>query len=442
MQAATGDGSVLHKVSALGVGATSPPSAETQPRYWGAASTEATAAAAAAFAQGAIVFGALGQTTYASTLTTAAQNAWTWTTANPNVAFVNAPFSSAPADACGDGCPYGQLMERLRAASYLYGLTSSATYKTFVETNYTASHALDWGYWSGFEPYTQDALLSYAARPGVTPAVRDAIQAAAVASIGGAEFVTAWTETLDGYRAYLKDVDYYRGSNQTKAATGALYTSLIAAGLNSAQHATYRTIAGAYLHVLHGVNPLGLVYLTRMGGLEAERSANEMAHAWFADGTAWDNALTSPKGPPPGFLTSGPNAAYTGTQSPPLGQPVQKAYKDWNGVATGDNAAEITAPATTYQAAYLRLLSQVMPAATGVPVSLAFVQQPTSTVSGSPITPAVTVRVLDGPARSSPSSTLAITVGARGESEPAARSPVALPPVPRRPLPAWRPLTP
>ena len=411
MQAATGDGSLLSKVSVLTTTAFSPPSADTQPRYWGAASTAATAAAAAAFAQGASVFGALGQTTYAGTLTTAAQNAWTWATANPNVDYPNTGFGTGNPDPCGHGCPYGQLMERLRAAIYLYGLTSSATYKTFVETNYTASHALEWGFWYPFERHTQDALLYYAALPGATVEVKNTIQASAVGSIAGADFVTAWTNVVDGYRAYLHDNNYTWGSNQTKAATATLYTNLIAYNLNSAQHALYRTIASAYLHYLHGVNPMGLAYLTRMGGLGAERSANEMYHSWFVDGSDWDNALTSPKGPPPGFLTGGANPQYSGTQSPPLGQPPQKSYKDWNGLGANEHSWEITEPDIAYQAAYLRLLSQVMPAATAVPTSLAFVQQPTSTVAGGTITPAVTVRVLDATGQVVPGSTLAITVG-------------------------------
>ena len=410
MQTATGTGAVLSKVSVLLPEATSPPSADTRPRYWGAASTAATAASAAAFAHGSLVFTALGQTTYAATLSTAAQNAWTWAAANPNVDYPNTGFGTANPDPCGHGCPYGQLMERLRAAIYLYALTGTATYKTFVDANYTAAHALEWGYWYYSEPYTQDALLYYAALAGATTFVKNAIQAAALSSIASAEFVSAWTGNVDGYRAYLKDADYTWGSNRNKGYTGALYTNLIAYGLNSAQHATYRTIAEAYVHSLHGVNPMGLAYLTAMGGLGAERSANEMYHSWFADGTVWDNAQTSPNGLPPGFLTGGPNPGYSGNQTPPLGQPVQKSYRDWNSGIAAEQSWAITEPAIYYQSAYLRLLSQLVPVPTGVPTSLGFGVQPASTVSGAAITPAVTVRVLDAGSQVVTASTLPVTV--------------------------------
>jgi hypothetical protein len=81
-----------------------------------------------------------------------------------------------------------------------------------------------------------------------------------------------------------------------------------------------------------------------------------MFHEWFRHGSIWDNARTSECGPPPGFLTGGPNANYTGSLSPPAGQPRQKAYRDWN---TGwpENSWEITEPGIYYQAAYVKLLS-------------------------------------------------------------------------------------
>ena len=69
--------------------------------------------------------------------------------------------------------------------------------------------------------------------------------------------------------------------------------------------------ASRYVHYIHGTNPLSMVYLTNMYGHGAESCANEMFHTWFADGSAkWDRAGTSTYGPPPGFLTGGPNPSY------------------------------------------------------------------------------------------------------------------------------------
>ena len=198
-------------------------------------------------------------------------------------------------------------------------------------------------------------------------AVKKAIQNAAVGSIGGRRFYTPGRNALDGYRAYLSDGDYTWGSNPTKVEYGAPVHEPDRVWPGSGEHATYRTIAAAYLHYLHGVNPLGLAYLTAMGGLGAERSANEMYHGWCADGTEWDNALTSPKGPPPAISRAAPTRPIRAPNSPPLGQPHQKSYKDWGSWAAGHNSWEITESSIYYQSAYLRLLSQLVPVATGVP---------------------------------------------------------------------------
>ena len=57
-----------------------------------------------------------------------------------------------------------------------------------------------------------------------------------------------------------------------------------------------------YLHYIHGVNPLGLVYLTNMKSAGASHSASTMFHNWFAHGTRWERASAAKPGPPPGYL--------------------------------------------------------------------------------------------------------------------------------------------
>jgi hypothetical protein len=57
-----------------------------------------------------------------------------------------------------------------------------------------------------------------------------------------------------------------------------------------------------YAHYIHGVNPLGLVYLTNMTPAGASHSAATMFHAWFASGTRWQRVTEQLPGPPPGFL--------------------------------------------------------------------------------------------------------------------------------------------
>ena len=79
-------------------------------------------------------------------------------------------------------------------------------------------------------------------------------------------------------------------------------------------------------------------------------------------------------GPPPGIIPGGANYTYqvddccknnsckgnilcnTANLTPPLGQPAQKAYKDFNTGWPADSWS-ISEPALYYQAAYIRLLA-------------------------------------------------------------------------------------
>ena len=64
-------------------------------------------------------------------------------------------------------------------------------------------------------------------------------------------------------------------------------------------------------------------------------------------------------GPAPGFLVGGPNQFYSGTITPPKGEPFMKAYRDWN-TAWPDSSWEVTENAIYYQAAYTLLASQTL----------------------------------------------------------------------------------
>jgi hypothetical protein len=347
------DGSVLSKVSSLLAAVTSPPSADTRLRYWGAASTASTVAAAAAFAHASIVYASIGHTSYAATLLAAAENAWTWAQANPAVGYANTGFGTANPES---EPTYERPMRVLEASVYLYAATGTGTYQTGIDAHSTDAHPLMWTYWGGFEIGLEDALLRYAATPGATPAVRDAIQASAVASLLGGEFRPAVAAATDAYRAFVKDADYTWGSNRLKTGLGNVYRNVVRYELDPGNALADTASALDYLHYLHGVNPMGLVYLTAMGRHGAAWSAQEMWHGWFDDETVWDNATTSRHGPPPGYLTGGPNPTYTGTATPPLGEPIQKFYRDWNAGAPA-NAWEITEPSLAYQAPYIRLLA-------------------------------------------------------------------------------------
>jgi endoglucanase len=354
------DGSVLSKVAVSGFQSASPPSADSSQIFYGAASTSSTLCAAGSFAHGARAFAAAGDATYATALQAAAVAAWNWAAGNGSVTFSNAGFSSANPEVDA----YGRSMFKLGAAIQLYALTGNTTYRTYVEGNYTASHALQWGYWYGFEPQIQDALLLYSSLPGAAPATASAIRSSKQGSMGGGEFRPAYTGATDAYRAYVKDSDYVWGSNAVKARIGQIFRQQLTHQLDTANATIYRAAADAYLHYHHGINPLSMAYLTNMYAYGGDRCANEIYHAWFGDGTPWDNALTSPYGPPPGYVPGGANPAWGGPDPsysgpaliPPASQPVQKSYKDWN-TSWPQNSWEITEPGIYYQASYVRLLS-------------------------------------------------------------------------------------
>jgi hypothetical protein len=146
---------------------------------------------------------------------------------------------------------------------------------------------------------------------------------------------------------------------------------------------TANSAALGYVNYIHGVNPLGLVYLTNMKSAGAEHSASTMFHNWFAHGTRWSEVGNPMPGPPPGFLVGGPNQNYSmdkccsapigtpeyrcflsaafalcrNSYSPPLGQPPLKSYRQFN-EGWPVNSWEITEPSTGYQAQYIRVLAK------------------------------------------------------------------------------------
>ena len=88
------DGSVLSKVSVADFSGASPPNGDGNARYWGYASTSSTLTVASVFAHASLIFNTFNPT-YAATLKTKAELAWTWAVANPAVTFTNTDFQSA-----------------------------------------------------------------------------------------------------------------------------------------------------------------------------------------------------------------------------------------------------------------------------------------------------------------------------------------------------------
>lgn len=368
------NGSVL---SIVGLSGASPPSAATGPSYYGPANTSTTLSTAGAFALGAkILAGFPALASYAAGLRIRAENAWAWADANPNVIFQNNDSSNG-SEGLGAGQQEtddrGRLISKLVSAIYLFDLTGNTTYRDFVDANYGEANLIRYGnYVSAYESGIQDSLLYYASLPGATSSVASSIK---TNYINGATSEYVWgkiTTKADPYLAFI--YDYIWGSNSVKSNFGLLFTALNTHSLATSHTAMDNLNAAShYVHYLHGTNPLGLCYLTNMSSLGAEKSANQIFHTWFFDGSAkWDSAATSTYGPPPGFLPGGPNqgqwdwdsrcpsiSSLCGTKrpSPPYAQPGQKSYKDFND-GWPLNSWPLTEVSNGYQVAYIRLLSK------------------------------------------------------------------------------------
>jgi len=370
------DGSVL---SIVGLAGASPPSAATAPSYYGDASTSATLATAAAYAEGAKVFGSLNNSamnTYAADLLSRAKRAWSWALANPNVVFRNndsANGTSGLGAGQQETDDAGRAELRLFAAIKLFAATGDTTYRNYVDAHYTEAPMFSQWFISAFNAGNARNMLYYASLSGATSSVASAIRTRYLDLWGRSDY-SGWGAVdaqTDPYRAYI--TDYTWGSNAVKANAGTLFAEEGYYGISRHTSDQVANAAADYLHYLHGVNPLGKAYLTNMTSFGAENSVNQIFHTWFSDGSAqWDSAATSTYGPAPGYLVGGPNygqwdwdsrcpgisaACGTSRPTPPYGQPAQKSYLDFND-GWPLNSWPISEPSNGYQTNYIRLLAR------------------------------------------------------------------------------------
>ncbi|KQV59577.1 hypothetical protein ASC95_28085 [Pelomonas sp. Root1217] len=363
------NGSVL---SIVGVGGASPPSADTGPSYYGDVNTSATLAAAAAFAQGAKVLGSLNNAslnTYAADLLTRAKNAYNWAVANPNVVFQNTNGLGVGQQETDDD---GRKVMRMHAAIKLFAATGDTSYRPYIDANYQMAQMFKNWSLSGFSAGDARIMLYYASLPNATASVANDIKARFRDLMNRADYDNwgAREAKKDPYSAHIGT--YTWASNATKANAGSLFTEEAYYGIGTHTADQGADAALDYLHYLHGVNPLGKVYLTNMNSFGAENSTNQIWHTWFFDGTKWDDAKTSLYGPAPGYLVGGPAGSQyswdggcpgvsaqcgSAPPSPPYNQPGQKSYLDFN---TGWplNSWSIAEPSNGYQVAYIRLLAR------------------------------------------------------------------------------------
>jgi endoglucanase len=365
------NGSVLMKVAVPDHEAGSPPSEDKTPRYYAPAAASATRTVCSIFAHAYLVYKNqmdLSMASFADSCLNRALKAWNWLELNPAIStYDNSGFGSVNPEMS----EYDQKAVQTTAAVYLFAATGLAKFNDYFIHHCQDFHSLQWTYWYPFETVYQDAMLYYTKIPGKDNTTASNIKNNCIQSVSSNnESMPAYLNHIDAYLAYLKDDDYVWGSNMVKCEKATIYLNMLFYGLDTAGNTPNdKEAALGYVHYLHGVNAMGLVLLTNMSSFGAENSANEIYHGWFWDGTAYDNASSSLYGPAPGFMPGGvnknfqPDASYSGpVLSPPMNQPVQKSYKDWN-TSWPEDSWEITEPAIYYQAAYVKLLSKFVSSA-------------------------------------------------------------------------------
>ena len=205
------NGSVLSIVGdtcAGTIGPTSPPSSDVNKRYYGPANTSSALSAASVFALAAIQFKSLGiasMTTYATSLQTAAINAWNWAVANPSATWNNNSGGTCYiVSGNQEVSAYDLATRQVTASSFLYVLTGNTTYKTYFESNYSNVHLVAWGFISPYEMQYNDALLYYSKGVAPTASVVSTINSRYLGSMtGNAQYLPNFTNATDPYRAYL-----------------------------------------------------------------------------------------------------------------------------------------------------------------------------------------------------------------------------------------------
>lgn len=378
------DGSVL---SVQGLASASPPSAARTPSYYGPPTTSASLTSAATFAYASKVFSARPEQelkAYSEDLLKRARAAWAWAEVNPKVLFYNnddvrQPGSQGLAAGQQELTDNGRRSAKFEAAVYLEELGSDPALKSYLETNFRSvipPHGP-----TLWEIEGQEILLYYAGLPSTSPEVKKVIYD---------HFLVVMRPTTQSFERLLETSDPYRSpiqaytwaSNKGKAAQARLLQFMATYGKDSELADKALGSALGYVHYLHGVNPLGLVYLTNMSTAGASHSAATMFHAWFANGTRWQRVTATSPGPPPGFLVGGPNPQFNtdmccraapGTPAfgcygastfamcqrplmPPKAQPPSKSYLQFNDPWPA-NSWEVTEPSLGYQSFYIRLLA-------------------------------------------------------------------------------------
>jgi hypothetical protein len=354
------DGSTALKVGETVYVSASPPSSDKSARFYVPSCTSSTISVAGMFAHAAHVYAKIPQLAdEANGLKTRAINAWNNYQSIPDKQLNcdTGIVHSGDADLNRDD----QNGLAAEAAIYLYAITADSNYNNYLKEHYRDLKPYRDIGWSRYNADQGEALLFYTTLENADISLKTTIVADKLQDATNGHQIYKFSPEDDFYRAFLHDSQYHWGSNNPRANYGNTNLDMVQYGISSIDQQSYQSRALEVLHYFHGVNPFGMTYLSNMYAYGATASANEIYHTWFQPKTKWSNAISSECGPAPGFVPGGPNAnaaadGVPGTVSPPVGQPAQKSYKDWNS-GSPDNSWAITEPAIYYQSAYVKLLS-------------------------------------------------------------------------------------
>lgn len=362
------DGGVLIKLGSIAYGDPKPESSDFPRYYYPNSCSSAVITVASVFAQAALVYGSVPKLEARSEdLKRRALQAFQHFQKHEK------------SETCDDGTIHAgdadvsipeQEIRAVSAAVYLYALTGKAEFNEFILKNWTRTRPYTEDRWSIYDPPVGDALLYYARRvPSATPELASAILAKKTAQ--SKSDIYAFDPGRSLYRAYMRPDSYHWGSNQARANHGNTVWDLVQYDLvDETERALIIERASGLLNWFHGVNAMGLVYLSNMYPYGAESSINEIYHTWFRDGDPdFDSATKSRLGPAPGYVVGGPNPTYCQGEQDHVcrvslfsQQPPEKAYIDfntgWAPKADFDMSWSLSEPATYYQAAYVKLLSK------------------------------------------------------------------------------------
>jgi endoglucanase len=322
------NGSVLYQMHVPGFASDSPPSADTNLRYYQDPNLESGSVAAGIFANASRIFAAEGEAVYAATLRAAALDAWVWLQTQ------------------------GSSETKVWAAAEIFRMDPTQTAaRTFVDNFYPSQWA---GRFFNVVRYDTYAAMTYVKTAGATPAV--------VSNMldNMSDQVDYIFSENDLYRNGMPSWSYYWGSNAIRAGYGLFLLDAAALGATGSHTvADCEQHALDILHFFHGQNTLNMMYLTNMAALGGEHSSFQFYHAWYGDylnthsrtnfvgkpasivepdypyykGTdnhGISDNKSSLYGPPPGIVPGGPNKDYTGTATPPGGSVYyNRFYRDW-----------------------------------------------------------------------------------------------------------------